>query len=277
MIKKLLTIFVTTFILSSNANSNIICQTTRISCPEVYSKDIYEKDGLFYKRFTSNPYTGNVLGKDIGFIKKGKKEGLWVGYNEDGTIRYKVTFKNGKWTDGSYNGLGTYKIDDDTTYEGEIINGLPSYNGKVILTRKNIQYEGFTRNELPHGEGTLFWKDGDKYIGQWKNGKRHGEGTHFLKSGSKYIGQWRNDKEHGQGTYFWKSGSKYIGQWKNGKRHGEGTHFWKDGTKFIGQYKDDKKHGQGTTIYQNGNKYVSEYKNGEEYGKGIVIRKNKFY
>jgi len=50
-------------------------------------------------------------------------------------------------------------------------------------------------------------------------GKKHGNGTMVFSNGNKYIGQWANDWQHGVGIYFTaKTGEKRQGQWVNNKR-----------------------------------------------------------
>ena len=84
---------------------------------EVKWKDLVERDGIYYKKFTDIPFTGNVTGIFQGKIKDGKKHGSWVWYHDNGQLYSKETFKDGK-LDGPYvsyheNGQlsfkGTYK------------------------------------------------------------------------------------------------------------------------------------------------------------------------
>ena len=60
--------------------------------------ELVERKGLYYKKFSDVPFTGKVTGKGQGELKDGKKEGPWVGFNEDGTIVPSLTgtYKNGK-------------------------------------------------------------------------------------------------------------------------------------------------------------------------------------
>ena len=73
--------------------------------------DLVERDGLFYKKFTDVPFTGEEQkefengGKDDpqvsyhdngqlsfkGTYKEGKRDGPWVSYNKDGTVNPKFT------------------------------------------------------------------------------------------------------------------------------------------------------------------------------------------
>ena len=40
--------------------------------------DLVYRDGLYYKKFTDVPFTGEITGEVQGSIKNGKKEGEWV-------------------------------------------------------------------------------------------------------------------------------------------------------------------------------------------------------
>ena len=102
---------------------NIICEKTGSGCPEINYKEIISKNGVYYKKFTSVPFTGKIIGKEIGLIEKGKKEGSWVGYYDNGELRYSVNFKNGDWEVGSYNGQGTFTYSNGDQYLGEFKDG----------------------------------------------------------------------------------------------------------------------------------------------------------
>lgn len=78
-------------------------------------KDLVERDGLYYKKFTVVPFTGNITGKKTqGTIKNGKKEGLWIYYYSNGQLSYKGTFKDGKkdgtWIECHRNGQLRLKV-----------------------------------------------------------------------------------------------------------------------------------------------------------------------
>ena len=46
--------------------------------------DLVKRNGLFYKKFTNEPFTGNVSGIQIGKFKNGKRVGTWKGYYDNG-------------------------------------------------------------------------------------------------------------------------------------------------------------------------------------------------
>ena len=57
--------------------------------------DLIEKDGLYYEKFTDVPFTGNVVGEYQGKIRKGKREGEWLVYYENGQLESKGNYKYG--------------------------------------------------------------------------------------------------------------------------------------------------------------------------------------
>ncbi len=56
---------------------------------------------MYYEKFTDVPFTGNVTGKERGKISKGKKEGEWLNYYENGQLFIKGNFRDGK-LDGEF-------------------------------------------------------------------------------------------------------------------------------------------------------------------------------
>ena len=79
--------------------------------------DLVITNGLYYKKFTNVPFTGEVTGRIQGTFKDGNQDGLWVGYHENGQLEFKGTFKDGKregpwvfyYDNGQLSLEGTYK------------------------------------------------------------------------------------------------------------------------------------------------------------------------
>ena len=71
--------------------------------------DLVMRAGLYYKKFTAVPFSGEVEGQFNGSFNDGKKEGAWEAYWENGQLYYKGSFKNGKeegsWVIHHSNGL----------------------------------------------------------------------------------------------------------------------------------------------------------------------------
>ena len=150
-----------------------------------------------------------------------------------------------------------------------------SQNGKLAF-----EYNGFFENDMSHGQGTITYADGSKYVGEWKDSYEHGQGTYTNADGSKYVGEYKNGNGNGQGTWAggprskW-AGDKYVGEFKDGKYHGQGTYTYnKSGDKYVGQFENNKRHGQGTYTFADGEKIISNWYENKENGQGKRIFKN---
>jgi hypothetical protein len=170
-------------------------------------------------------------------------------------------------------------------YSGEFGNfpGKRAGKGKSQISQNGklaYEYNGFFENDMSHGQGTITYADGSKYVGEWKDSYEHGLGTYTNADGSKYVGEYKNGKRHGQGTWTggprskW-AGDKYVGEFKDGKYHGQGTFTYnKSGDKYVGQFENNKRNGQGTYTFADGEKIISNWYENKENGQGKRIFKN---
>ena len=80
--------------------------------------DLVQRDGLYFKKFTDDPFTGSLdEGTLWGVLKNGKREGPWVMDYDNGQLSWKGSFKNGKregpwvayWANGQLRFKGAYK------------------------------------------------------------------------------------------------------------------------------------------------------------------------
>ena len=110
--------------------------------------DLVERDGIYYKKFTETLFSGEITGKVQGNYKRGKKEGEWVSYDDNGQLSGKGSFKNGK-RDGAW-----VKYHDN----GQLKNKGSYKNGK-----REGDWVGY------HDNGNV------SYRGSYKNGKKEGE------------------------------------------------------------------------------------------------------
>jgi antitoxin component YwqK of YwqJK toxin-antitoxin module len=86
---------------------------------EVTMDDLVITNGLYYKKFTNVPFTGEVTGKIQGQFKDGKPDGPWVFYYDNGQLSLEGTYKDGK-ADGpwiSFNKDGTVDEKNTGTYK----------------------------------------------------------------------------------------------------------------------------------------------------------------
>lgn len=248
--------------------------------------------------------------------RHGKGTEYWVIY---ATGRNPKILYKGEWKNDVYSGRGSLcSVDGLIIYEGQWKNGIRSGEGTQYNEDGSVAYSGIWEDDepafVPDGFKYVKVYDGGIYKGDMQNGMRHGEGTYFYKDGRKYVGQWKDDKEHGSGVlYSYNRNKIYDGQWQNGMRHGTceiyiyGDEFYKGGMKddkrsgygdckykttlegkrtekviraynvnsyfveYQGQWEDDVYSGNGCLYNKNGKLiYDGEFKNGVAHGKGKV-------
>ncbi len=74
-------------------------------------------------------------------------------------------------------------------------------------------------NGRKHGQGTFYYSDGDKYVGQYEDDEKSGYGVYyFMDTGERYEGEWANDMKHGKGVYYSRKGDAIKGKWANDKK-----------------------------------------------------------
>ena len=130
--------------------------------------DLVERNDLYYKRFSFVPYTGGISGYRVeggeelsekGSFRKGKKNGEWLTFHENGELHSKGKFKDGKIT-----GL----------WEWYLENGQISFKGNF----KDGKEEGVW--EYYHENGQISMK------GNFKDGKEEGVWEYYRYNGRLY-------------------------------------------------------------------------------------------
>ena len=103
-----------------------------------------------------------------------------------------------------------------------------------LLTSLQKKEETLYRWENPSGDGSVWKKFGDnqthpRYEGEIKREYilfgdyiLEGLGSLFFLNGEKYVGEWKDGVMNGQGTYTYPDGGKYVGEYKDGKWNGQG-------------------------------------------------------
>jgi hypothetical protein len=84
---------------------------------DLVSGNWHDEKHIWYTKFTEDRFTGVVGGQCQGTLVRGKKEGHWVEYHDNGRLLQKGTYKNGKpdgpWIsyhdNGQLESKGTYK------------------------------------------------------------------------------------------------------------------------------------------------------------------------
>ncbi len=135
-------------------------------------------------------------------------------------------------------------------------------------------YEGETKNDLPHGSGTLIYQGGAVYEGEFKKGNRCGEGCWEHPDGITYEGQWKDDYYHGYGTLCVPGHFTYEGHFKAGLKHGYGMQTWADGHRYEGEWQEGRRHGQGVMVYPDGSRFEGQWEEGRKVGEGTLYEAN---
>ena len=59
--------------------------------------DLVQREGIYYKKFTDVPFTGEIdEGEYRGSLKNGKMEGYWMVYHKNGQLSRKGNYRNSK-------------------------------------------------------------------------------------------------------------------------------------------------------------------------------------
>lgn len=142
---------------------------------------------------------------------------------------------------------------------------------KYIITYNNGDvYKGEMLGNYAHGDGVLKLANGDVIEGKFAYEFAY-EGTIYYKNGDRYVGQLRKNMATGQGTYYFDNGDRYVGEIKKGIFSGYGKYYFASGELFYeGEYRRDDPHGYGTLYYSNGDKYVGRLKKGKPHGWGVM-------
>lgn len=121
----------------------------------------------------------------------------------------------------------------------------------LIFSKLNYAYEGTTHNNEPHGYGTFFYQNNDKYVGECMFGKKDGFGRYYYAkpvsnrinnthSSASYTGFFSCDKMNGIGTYE-DDNNIYKGIWRNDKKCGK---FYRTNKRinktYLQEWKNDK-------------------------------------
>ena len=188
-----------------------------------------------------------------------------------------------------------------------IYNNYKQNNGYVTKDYQNEWgagvYEGYVKDGIPNGQGTIKYNDGSEYKGGFYDGKPNGNGVYKNSKGNiVFEGVYGNGKR-AKGVHYADDGTilfkgtynrdgqrleghgietgnnddgtswKWEGEYKNANWNGKGTISWSNGNKYEGDWKDGNRTGEGTFTFNEkrkgwGYKYVGGFLNGEYHGKG---------
>ena len=143
-----------------------------------------------------------------GTFNKDQRSGLWLYYNEDGTVTQEFTYANGvlngretKWVVSASDTLGK---EYEKFYKDGVLNG-PATNWVNGFRSKMITY----KQERPNGPWVNWYPESDqiKEQGFHKNKIRDGLTTYYYENGNKMRqGNIKDGKEDGKWTIYWEEG-----------------------------------------------------------------------
>ena len=61
----------------------------------------------------------------------------------------------------------------------------------------------------------------DRYVGDWEAAKKHGQGELYYANGDMFRGEWHQDRASGNGVLMYANNNRYEGQWLDDRRHGQ--------------------------------------------------------
>ena len=136
--------------------------------------DLVKREGLYYKKFSSVPFTGEFDGVwDYfyvkGFIKNGRKEGSWESYHDNGQLYYIGTYKDGK-REGPWS---FYYENGRLNYRDNYKNGKRNGFSETFWDNGQLRREGYLKNNEWEGFWKSYYKDGSVWedeTGTYKNG-----------------------------------------------------------------------------------------------------------
>ena len=146
-----------------------------------------------------------------GQFQAGKPDG-WGTFTNPAGEKYIGTFRQ-----GLRHGKGTLYYPDSTYITGDWVEGEYMGNSQIEPGRT-----GCIVGDCTNGRGTYIFKDGiAKYVGQFRNGVPHGDGVIYYANGERYVGHWANGNFDGEGTLYFSDSTEVTGFWKAGTYLGE--------------------------------------------------------
>lgn len=139
-----------------------------------YYSGLVERDGLYFKKFSDIPYTGQYSGPlelETGSFVDGKPHGLWVSYYLNGQLKNK-----GEYQDGKRSGHWVFRHETgELMFEGGFKEGVKEGFWKIFTEEGQLFREG----EYKDGKEEGFW------ITYTKNGKTYPPTTGIYSQGVK--------------------------------------------------------------------------------------------
>lgn len=199
---------------------------------EINFNNLVIREGIWFEKFSDNPYSGDVVGKEKGKMIKGQKTGEWVSFFGMGNyFRVKENYKKGKLHGKQLKFIeSSGKLHSKQIYKnGKIIESYKYHDTGEIKELKK-----YVKGNAEHYKYTYYFKNGQ--IGE----KGSFSGLYSSSHGDKLNGDGKFLVYHENGTLHYKQ------NWKKGLIvDDEVNYFCDDGTRHKKEsYVDGKINGE---------------------------------
>ena len=126
--------------------------------------------------------------KYVGGFKGNVAHGKGTIFHADGAQT------TGDWNDGEYIGSKIIESGRIGCIEGDCANGKGTY----IYANGEAKYTGQFRNKMPHGQGSVVYSNGERFMGAWEKGSFNGKGTLYMTDGTSVKGFWKDGEYAGK-------------------------------------------------------------------------------
>ena len=272
---------------------------------EAYT-DLVQREGLYYKKFSDEPFNGQLDGKVQTKVQKGYFHGSWLKFDDDGKLMEKGFHQNGKRY-GTWKYFSSYgRLSYSQEYEDGILNGeTKNYGSDGMLSSIQMMTDGKltssvnyyyqqgalkaevkTQDSMRHGVSKWYYRNGKIKTSQNnRQGKLNGDSFDYdrfgnIESRTGYL----NGQSHGYSYYYSDGKLKTQYLYEMGVLVSEEQFHENGKLKLKQEYLDGKKHGPAVEMDNEGK--ITSHKNyvdGELDGKfstgnvtGIIFNHNFF-
>ncbi|KRX10097.1 Protein kinase-like domain [Pseudocohnilembus persalinus] len=142
-----------------------------------------------------------------GQIKNNMRNGQGKFYFQDGGLY------EGQWKDNKMDGKGIlYYQNGQKAYDGQWKDDM--FNGYATLFNENPQNSDTNINYKNFDQIGNCW---NKYLGHFENDLKHGQGTLYFTNGEFFQGQFYHNKIDGNGIFYTYRGNIIKGKWKDNR------------------------------------------------------------
>lgn len=164
-----------------------------------------------------------------------------------------------------------------------------AFGYQTVKRSNQPRYVG-SRDEkgLYTGQGELYNRNGDVYIGEFLNGLQHGQGKYVFNipssapSNNQSVVPTKKPKSRKQASRLRQSDNQpnsqplsnsspsYEGEFMEGMFHGRGRETYADGSSYTGEFVRGHREGRGQMRYANGSVFDGSWLEGAKHGKGRI-------